>query len=115
MKTSFIELENKERHLRSGLSVMLQILNLSLRSKNIVILPSCLQTFLSSPTFPSKNLKAPPPKKIPLSPPPCGIHNECLSLLLHSPRKDNVPVNQILSIYVARGIPYLRCYYVYLW
>ena len=49
MKTSFIELENKERHLRSGLSIMLQILNLSLRSKNIVILPSCLQKILSSP------------------------------------------------------------------
>ena len=84
-----------------GLSIMLQILNLSMRSKKIGILPSRLQTFLSFLVFPSKNLKT-PPKKNPLPPPPippCGIHNECsLSLLLHSHGKDNVPVNQILSI-----------------
>ena len=50
-KTSFTELDNKELHLCSGLSVTLQILTLSMASKRIGIPPSCLQKFLPSPVF----------------------------------------------------------------
>ena len=50
-KTSFTELDDKELHFCSGLSVMLQILALSMASKRIGIPPSCLQKFLPSPVF----------------------------------------------------------------
>ena len=50
-KTSFTELDNKELHFCSGLSVMLQILALSMASKRIGIPPSCLQKFLPSRSF----------------------------------------------------------------
>ena len=71
--------KNKELHLCSGLSKMLQILNLSIASEKIVIPPSCFQNFLPSPLFPSKNFNW--PAKILLypflSPSSCGIHIEC--------------------------------------
>ena len=105
MKTSFIELENKELHLRSGLSIMLQILNLSMRSKKIGIPLPAFRNFYHPP-YSLQNFKPLPPtqKKILCRPPtpPCGIHNECsLSLPVHSPSKHNVPVNQILSINIC--------------
>ena len=50
-KTSFTELDNKELHLCSGLSVTSQILTLSMASKRIGIPPSCLQKFLPFRSF----------------------------------------------------------------
>ena len=75
MKTTFIELENEELHLRSGLSIMLQILNLSMRSKKTGIPPFLPSEILPSPYSLQKILRPPPPRKRILSPPlPCSIH-----------------------------------------
>ena len=55
LRFTLTDYKNKELHLCSGLSKMLQILNLSIASEKIVIPPSCFQNFLPSPLFPSKN------------------------------------------------------------
>ena len=67
--TSFIELENKEPHLCSGLSIMLQILYLSIASKKIALPRPAFRNLNRAPLFPSKTFKTPPPpqKKNPLS------------------------------------------------
>ena len=79
LRFTLTDYKNKELHLCSGLSKMLQILNLSIASEKIVIPPSCFQNFLPSPLFPSKNFNW--PAKILLypflSPSSCGIHIEC--------------------------------------
>ena len=82
IKKSFIALENKELHLCSGLSIMLQILYLSMASIKIGIPPSCLQKFLSCPPFPSNTFKPPPPPfKKKSSVPPAVSINQSINLL----------------------------------
>ena len=67
--TSFIELENKELHLCSGLLIMLQILYLSMASKKIPPPPVLPSEILIVPPFSLQKLLTPPPppKKNPLS------------------------------------------------
>ena len=82
MKTTFIELENEELHLRSGLSIMLQILNLSMRSKKTGIPPFLPSEILPSPYSLQKILRPPPRKRI-LSPPFPVVY-----IVIHSGTKD---------------------------
>ena len=82
MKTTFIELENEELHLRSGLSIMLQILNLSMRSKKTGIPPFLPSEILPSPYSLQKILRPPPPKKNSLPPFPV------VYIVIHSGTKD---------------------------
>ena len=63
IKTSFIELENKELHMCSGLSIMLQILYLSMASKKLASPLPIFRNFYHAPLFPSKTFKASPTKK----------------------------------------------------
>ena len=74
IKTSFIEIENKELHPCISSSIMLLILDLPMASNTIGIPPFCLQKFLPSPFSLPKILRPPPPKS---SSSPCGIDNQC--------------------------------------
>ena len=77
IKKSFIALENKELHLCSGLSIMLQILYLSMASIKIGIPLPAFRNSYHVPLFPSKTFKPPPPKKS--SAPPAVSINQSIN------------------------------------
>ena len=103
LRFTLTDYKNKELHLCSGLSKMLQILNLSIASEKIVIPPSCFQNFLPSPLFPPKNFNW--PAKILLypflSPSSCGIHIEC-SLI-----RTQIYLSKPLNGWFTKHFPYI--------